>query len=367
MRTTTLTTAALLGLTLLAPTQAATAAGRDLPGRARHHRRHTRGPRGRHRGRRRHRVRRRVVGEVRRRRRPGLHPADGGRPARQRRRGRRGRGRRHRRLRGRAQQLRGSRSVPGVDHLPRAAAGRTGSRPASRTPSWPTGATTSSTTASSPARPCPRPSARRSANRSSGLDQGDRAGRRIVHRRARRARSASVAACVYHLRHLPADALRRRPARPARRFARAWTASRSDRCGLGVVEGRGGNDDILHIRDDALRKEGCEPADARRRRRRQGHHPRHHQRRRPARRRRQGLDQGPQGHRPRRRWAPDATPASPSAPAPASADARRDAPTSVTAWRDGAGGVRTSAAKPTAPPSAPSTTPPWPAPRCARG
>lgn len=30
-------------------------------------------------------------------------------------------------------------------------------------------------------------------------------------------------------------------------------------CGLGVVEGRGGNDDILHIRDDALRKEGCHP------------------------------------------------------------------------------------------------------------
>lgn len=30
-------------------------------------------------------------------------------------------------------------------------------------------------------------------------------------------------------------------------------------CGLGVVKGRGGNDDILHIRDDALRKEKCAP------------------------------------------------------------------------------------------------------------
>jgi Ca2+-binding RTX toxin-like protein len=30
-------------------------------------------------------------------------------------------------------------------------------------------------------------------------------------------------------------------------------------CALGVVEGRGGDDDILHIRDDALRKEGCDP------------------------------------------------------------------------------------------------------------
>jgi Ca2+-binding RTX toxin-like protein len=30
-------------------------------------------------------------------------------------------------------------------------------------------------------------------------------------------------------------------------------------CGLGVVTGRGGDDDILHIRDDALRKEKCDP------------------------------------------------------------------------------------------------------------
>jgi Ca2+-binding RTX toxin-like protein len=30
-------------------------------------------------------------------------------------------------------------------------------------------------------------------------------------------------------------------------------------CGLGVVKGRGGDDDILHIRDDALRKEDCAP------------------------------------------------------------------------------------------------------------
>jgi Ca2+-binding RTX toxin-like protein len=30
-------------------------------------------------------------------------------------------------------------------------------------------------------------------------------------------------------------------------------------CGLGVVKGRGGDDDILHIRDDALRKQECTP------------------------------------------------------------------------------------------------------------
>jgi Ca2+-binding RTX toxin-like protein len=30
-------------------------------------------------------------------------------------------------------------------------------------------------------------------------------------------------------------------------------------CGLGVVTGRGGDDDILHIRDDALRKQACAP------------------------------------------------------------------------------------------------------------
>ena len=74
-------------------------------------------------------------------------------------------------------------------------------------------------------------------------------------------------------------------------------------CGLGVVKGRGGDDDILYIRDDALPRKSCDPADARRRRRRQGHHPRHHQRRRPARRRRQRLDQGTQGQGRRRRRA----------------------------------------------------------------
>ena len=90
-------------------------------------------------------------------------------------------------------------------------------------------------------------------------------------------------------------------------------------CGLGVVEGRGGNDDILHIRDDALPRKsatlGCASTAA------------------PARTpsvapstptscEAEAARTGSRAARARTSpsVAPDATPASPSAPAPASAD-----------------------------------------------